>query len=155
MDLVRDTISQQTSYLPTVLVVEDDQDNRLLLKYALDMFNYRSLITAYAKQGLSLAQIYQPDIILLDIILEHTNGFTLASVFKSCQTTKHIPIIALTSLARKKEIKLILNSGCDSYLCKPYYLDDLQYTIQLQLDIARKIKKAPIFCCLDENFNPV
>ena len=155
MDLVRDAISQQNTYLPTILVVEDDKDNRLLLKYALEMFNYKSLITAYARQAFVLAQTYQPDIILLDIILQHTNGLQLASLFKNCEATKHIPIIALTSLAKKQEIKLIFGSGCDDYLNKPYFLDDLQSTIQLQLDIAHKIKEAPIFCCLDENFNPI
>lgn len=104
------------------------------------MFNYKSLIASDAKRGLLLAQTYQSDIIILDIILAKISGFKLAFSSKSCQKIKHIRIIALTALVKRKEIKLIFHSGCDSYLCKPYLLDDLRLAIETQLNIARNIK---------------
>lgn len=155
MDYSTSATAEQNYYLPTILVIEDDEDNRLLLKYALDMFNYKSLIAADAKRGFFLAQTYQPDIILLDIVLAKISGLKLASLLKSCQEIKHIRIIALTALAKRKEIRRIFNSGCDSYLCKPYLLDDLKLAIETQLNIARSSDKAQMFYRSNKNLKPV
>ena len=135
-----DAVSLDNSDVPTVLVIEDDLDNQLLLKYTLNMFEYRSIIVSDGEMGLYLAKKHQPDIILLDIVLAKTSGLKLAFLFKSEKATQNIPIIAVTALVRKQEKELIYSSGCDGYLSKPYLLDDLKSIIELQLKIAKSCK---------------
>lgn len=119
----------------TILVIEDDRDNQLLLKYALNMFGYNYLMASDAKTGLSLARKYQPDLILLDIVLTKVSGLQVASRLKSDGNTQDIPLIAVTALTREEEQRLIFATGCDAYLGKPYLLDELRLAIESQLPI--------------------
>ena len=125
----------------TILVIEDDRDNQLLLKYALNMFGYNYLMASDAKKGLFLARKYQPDLILLDIVLTKVSGLQVASRLKSDGNTQNIPLIAVTALTREQEQKLIFATGCDAYLSKPYLLDELRLAIESQLWINNHVKQ--------------
>ncbi|MDJ0634373.1 MAG: response regulator [Xenococcaceae cyanobacterium MO_188.B29] len=114
---------------PTILVVEDDEDNQVYLAYALDMLHYHCLLARDGMTGLDLAKNYLPDLILLDIKMPDFSGFELIKMLKHNLLTCDIPIIAVTALVREQEIKLIFDTGFDGYLAKPYFLEDLEKII--------------------------
>lgn len=115
---------------PVVLAVDDNEDNLLLVSLAVEQFLNCSLIGASdGETAISLAQLYRPDLILLDIVLPDLNGFEVIDRLKQYWQTKTIPIVAVTALAREEECDRILAAGCDGYLSKPYMLDDLEKVI--------------------------
>lgn len=114
---------------PKVLAVEDDEDNLLYISSALALFNYHCIVAKNATDGLSLAQKYLPDLILLDIVMPYMSGMELIKKLKSNSVTYHIPVIAVTALADEKKKKIILDAGFTDCLVKPYLLDDLEQII--------------------------
>ncbi len=118
---------------PLILVVEDNQDNLLLISYALIVFNYTFITAVNAPTTLTLARKYQPDLILLDIVLSGINEVKLIYNLKQNYQTSHIPIIAVTALAMEQDSTGLMRSGCDDYLRKPYLLNDLKNKISQHL----------------------
>ncbi len=118
---------------PLILVVEDNQDNLLLISYALIVFNYTFITAVNASTALSLARKYQPELILLDIVLSGINEVELIHKLKQNQNTSHIPIIAVTALAMEQDSTGFIQANCDDYLRKPYLLNDLKNKISQYL----------------------
>lgn len=108
-----------------ILAVDGNEDNLILITYFLDFFDYQLITAKNGEEALSLAKEYLPDLILLEIVLPDIDGLKVVAELKRNQLTSQIPIIAVTGLARKKDREQIFRSGCDSYICKPYLLNDL------------------------------
>ncbi|MCL1474907.1 response regulator [Argonema antarcticum] len=126
---LNNTLSPNASR-PVILVVDDNEDNLLLVSLAVEQFlNCSPIVAADGETAISLAQLYRPDIILLDIVLPDLNGFEVIDRLKQHWQTKTIPVVAVTALAREEECDRILAAGCDGYLSKPYMLDDLEKVI--------------------------
>ena len=130
---------------PLILAVEDDLDNQLLLRYALEMFGWRYLIAADAMAAFALAKKRSPSLILLDIVLPQISGIHIASMLKSHQQTQNIPLIAVTGLTKDRDKELILASGFNDYISKPFVLEALQQAIANNL---RQIPYCEIACPL-------
>ena len=120
-----------------VLVVDDDEDNLLLITHQLLLITSCSIVCAKdGSSALSEAQASQPDLILLDIMLPHMDGFEVARRLKQDPQTRSIPIIAVTAMARPEDQQVALQSGCDGYLSKPYELEHLIEIISHYLDLS-------------------
>ncbi|NJK55908.1 MAG: response regulator [Pleurocapsa sp. SU_5_0] len=119
-------VSQDSSFQSTILVVEDDEDNLIYISTALSLFNYHCLIARDALTGLSLAQQWQPDLILLDVRMPQINGLELLKILRIDWLTRKIPVIAVTALAGAKEQEMITSAGFDGCLIKPYLLEQLE-----------------------------
>ena len=78
---------------------------------------------------LDLAIKYDIDLVLLDLILPDMSGIDLISLLKHNESTQHVPIVVISALVRKKERDRALVAGCDDYLEKPYFIDDLKQKI--------------------------
>ena len=122
-------IDRHSNYQPTVLVVEDNEDNLIYISTALALLNCHSIITKDAIKSLSLAQENQPDMIILDIKMPKLSGIDLINLLKLDWLTRNIPVIAVTALAREQEKKLILDAGFNDYLVKPFLIEDLEQII--------------------------
>ncbi|XHX79378.1 MAG: response regulator [Stenomitos frigidus ULC029] len=119
------------------LVVDDDSDNLLLVNYQLLQLLECTVISAQDGQtALSLAQRYQPSLILLDIMLPEMDGFEVARCLKQDSQTQAIPIIAVTAMARSLDQELALAAGCDDYVCKPYEIETLAAAIERNLNLS-------------------
>ncbi len=119
----------QSSCPPTILAIENDEDNLAYLVYALDLLGYHCIPAQDSITGLRLAQEYQPDLILLDIKIPQVSGFELKRILQLDWLTRRIPVVAVTGLAREEERKLILDAGFIDYLLKPYLLEDLEHIV--------------------------
>ena len=124
--------------IPLILFVEDDPDNRFLLQCTISLFGWKYIAAENAFDAVSIAVNKHPYLILLDIVLPGINGLQIASILQSNNLTWNIPLIAITGLTRNIEQKLIFAVGFNDYLCKPFFLEDLQTVI------ARNLKLNPV-----------
>lgn len=111
---------------PTILVVDDTQDNLDLLEFALKRKPVKMLRAGSGKECLQIAAQQQPDVILLDIQMPEMDGFETLKQLRASKKTANIPVIFLT--AQRKDAASIeqgLAIGADEYLTKPIDIDEL------------------------------
>jgi two-component system cell cycle response regulator DivK len=116
-----------------VLVVEDNPTNMTLTLFLLKGAGYSVLSAVSAEAGLKIAQEEHPDLILMDIQLPGMDGLEATSRLKQDETTRAIPVIALTALAMKGDEERILAAGCDGYISKPIRYQDFLAKVALRL----------------------
>jgi two-component system cell cycle response regulator DivK len=104
----------------TILVVEDQEDNRQILRDLLASAGFRMIEAWDGKQALTVARSQQPDLILMDIQLPILDGYEVTRSIKRDPELKHIPIIAVTSYALSGDETRAREAGCDAYVAKPY-----------------------------------
>jgi two-component system cell cycle response regulator DivK len=109
----------------TVLYVEDNFDNRLLVRRILQAEGYRVLEAANAMEGLHIARTQMPDLILVDINMPEVDGLTLTSRLKMDPFLGTVPVIALTANVMRGDRERTLSAGCDGYIQKPIDIDHL------------------------------
>lgn len=102
-----------------ILVVEDNEMNRTLLRDLLEHYGYEVAEAVNGADGIELARKHHPDLILLDIQMPVMNGFSSMEVMKNDQALCGTKIIALTSFAMKGDRERIMAAGFDGYLAKP------------------------------------
>ncbi|MBD2205983.1 response regulator [Calothrix sp. FACHB-1219] len=120
---------QRNSQQPLILAVEDNDDNLLLMGYALESLGCRFICQSDSINTVVVAKEYQPDLIMLDILLPTINGIEMVRYLKQEPLTRHIPVIAVTALASQEDRTRILQAGFDAYLSKPYMIDELEIVI--------------------------
>src|SRR5947208_17191281 len=117
-----------------VLVVEDNPANMTLAVFLLQSVGHAVLSAMDAEAGLMLARTEQPDLILMDIQLPGMDGLEATALLKRDDTTRAIPVIALTALAMKGDEERIRAAGCDGYIAKPMRYQEFLVTIAAQLN---------------------
>jgi CheY-like chemotaxis protein len=103
----------------TVLLVEDNEDNRIVYATVLEHFGFHVLQACNGEDGVRLAQEARPDVVLMDISIPIIDGWSATSLIKADPRTAEIPVIALTAHALPEDREKSLAVGCDGYLAKP------------------------------------
>ena len=103
----------------TVLIVEDNEDNRIVYSTILRHHGFVVSEALDGEEGIAKAQRDLPDIILMDISIPIIDGWEVTRQLKSSDATRHIPIIALTAHAMPGDREHAMDVGCDGYLAKP------------------------------------
>ncbi len=116
-----------------ILAVDDNEDNLLLLSEVLKVFNCSLITATHGQTALRLTQEYNPDLILLDVMLPDLNGVEVVRHLKQNPATKNIPVIAITALARDEDRASLLAAGCNDYISKPYMIEDLEAIVTCHL----------------------
>jgi two-component system cell cycle response regulator DivK len=114
----------------TILYVEDNPDNRLLVKRILLAEDYSLLEAIDGKDALDVLQTARPDLILMDINMPDMDGYTLTSKIKSMPGFERVPILALTANVMRGDKEKTLEAGCDGYIQKPLDIDQLTREIE-------------------------
>jgi two-component system cell cycle response regulator DivK len=118
----------------TVLYIEDNLDNRLLVKRILEADGISVLEAGNATDGLRLIEAYKPNLVLLDINLPEMDGITFTKFLRNDPKYKNLPIVAITAdLFRGNEEKT-LSAGCNGYIQKPIDVDLLPSFIERFLE---------------------
>jgi CheY-like chemotaxis protein len=102
-----------------VLLVEDNEDNRIVYSTILKHFGYDVSEALNGEEGIAKARSQQPDLVLMDISIPVIDGWEATQVLKHDPATRHIPIIALTAHALASDREKAMEVGCDGYLAKP------------------------------------
>ncbi|HET6682044.1 MAG TPA: response regulator [Gemmatimonadaceae bacterium] len=103
----------------TVLLVEDNEDNRIVYSTILRHFGFVVTEALTGEEGISKARSEMPDLILMDISIPVMDGWEATQVLKRDPATHEIPIIALTAHALASDRERAMEVGCDGYLAKP------------------------------------
>jgi two-component system cell cycle response regulator DivK len=103
-----------------ILVVEDQEDNRQILRDLLGNAGYELVEAADGEQALAACAKQRPDLILMDIQLPVMDGYETTRRIRTDPESKAIPIIAVTSYALAGDEAKALAAGCNAYITKPY-----------------------------------
>jgi len=114
----------------TILYVEDNIDNRTLVRRVLTVEGYNVIEAVNATQALDILQNTTPNLILMDINMPDIDGYTLTSQIKGMPGLGSIPIVALTANVMRGDRERSLQAGCDGYIQKPIDIDALSEQIE-------------------------
>lgn len=103
----------------TVLLVEDNEDNRIVYTTLLEHFGFRVVQAGDGETALVLAREEQPDIVIMDISIPGIDGWTATSRLKEDAATEGIPVVAVTAHAHPRHRERARELGCAGYLTKP------------------------------------
>jgi two-component system cell cycle response regulator DivK len=103
-----------------ILVVEDQEDNRAILRDLLTRAGYQYLEATTGEEGVAAAERERPDLILMDIQLPEIDGYEATRRIKANPALKRIPIVAVTSYALSGDEARAKAAGCDGYVAKPF-----------------------------------
>ena len=120
--------------MSTILLVEDNEMNRDMLRRRLEKRGFKVLTAEDGAQALHTAKGHAPDLILLDMSLPLVDGWTAAAELKADESTRSIPVIALTAHAMDGDRQKAMSAGCDDYDTKPVDLQRLLVKILALLE---------------------
>ena len=112
-----------------VLIIDDDDDNLLFAQYAVEYLGYRATSITSGQGAVAIAMTCLPDIILLDILLRNVSGIDVLHQLRQQESIAHVPVVAVTALARPCDHRNIMAAGFSDYLLKPYMIDELERMI--------------------------
>jgi two-component system cell cycle response regulator DivK len=109
----------------TILYVEDNEMNRLLVRRILQAEGYEVLEAENASNAMKIVQDLTPSLILMDINMPEVDGYTLTGKMRELTHLAEVPIIALTANVMKGDRERTLEAGCNGYIQKPIDVDAL------------------------------
>jgi two-component system cell cycle response regulator DivK len=109
----------------TILYVEDNYDNRMLVRRVLEAEGYRVIEAEDGVQGIEWLLSQTPDLVLMDINLPEIDGYEVTKRFKQLPSMDKVPVIAMTANVMKGDREKTLAAGCDGYIPKPIDIDAL------------------------------
>jgi CheY-like chemotaxis protein/MinD-like ATPase involved in chromosome partitioning or flagellar assembly len=104
----------------TILIVDDDENNRTVLCDALGGEPYALLEAVDGTQALEMARKELPDLVLLDVMMPNIDGAVVLQTLKSHESTRHIPVIMVTALNMESQISMCLDRGAIDHIAKPF-----------------------------------
>lgn len=121
--------------MPRILLVEDNEENRLFLSRRLQRRGYDVVIATDGQQGVELARSESPDLVLMDLNMPVLDGWQAAGILRAEPATSTLPIIGLTAHAMPGDREKALEAGCTDYHTKP--LDFTQLMTQIESLLRR------------------
>ena len=119
----------------TILHIEDNLENRVLVRRLLTSESYRVIEATDAYEAVDCLRRCTPDLILMDINIPDVDGYTLTAKLKTLPRVKNVPIIAITANVLRGDREKTLRAGCDGYIEKPIDVDKFLIQISFFLGI--------------------
>ncbi|MCB9112472.1 MAG: response regulator [Anaerolineales bacterium] len=114
----------------TILYVEDNPDNRNLIRRVLNAEGYVVVEASHADQAIHKLEKETIDLILMDINMPGMDGYTLTAKIREMEKYSNIPIVAVTANVMRGDREKSLEAGCDGYIQKPIDIDTLAQQIE-------------------------
>jgi len=118
--------NQNGSAPPVVLVVEDFEDNRFMMRRLLEMSGYRVLEAVNGEEAVELAHRERPQLILMDLSLPQLDGLAATRRIRQYADLRHFPIVAVSAHDTADFHADALAAGCNDYVTKPIDFDQLE-----------------------------
>ena len=109
----------------TILYIEDNIDNRTLVRRVLQIEGYRVMEAESGFKAFELLRSEVPDLVLMDINLPDMDGYEITTRLKQMPSLARVPVIAMTANVMKGDREKTLAAGCDGYISKPIDIDTL------------------------------
>ncbi len=116
-----------------IFYIEDNMDNRTLIRRILTAEDYQVVEAENAKEALEKLETLRPDMILMDINMPEVDGYTLTAQIRGITGFESIPIVALTANVMRGDRERSLEAGCDGYIQKPIDIDFLPQQVERYL----------------------
>ncbi len=124
--------------VPLVLIAEDEPDNQAILQTVVEsLVGARTVVVSDGLRVFAAVQEAPPSLILLDLMMPLLDGFQVAQRLKADPATAHIPIVAISALARPGDREAAMEAGCDEFIRKPFDVDVLERVIGERLRVAQ------------------
>jgi CheY-like chemotaxis protein len=117
-----------------ILIVEDNEKNRRLLRDVLQVNGYQTLESETAEEGIEIARQSQPALVLMDIQLPGINGIEAREKLRADPLTRHIPVIAVTASAMLHDRAEIDRAGFDAFQSKPINIKGIIRAVRDMID---------------------
>ena len=117
----------------TVLLIDDEVNGRKIAKLLLERAGYRALTAANGEEGILLAKVERPDVILLDVMMPKMNGYDALRRLKDDPDTARTPVIMLTAKTADQDITTSFRLGAIFHIEKPYETVDLLQKIKVAI----------------------
>jgi DNA-binding response OmpR family regulator len=115
---------------PLVLVADDEDDIRQLVRYRMEKAGYEVIEAADGEQAVSLAQQRLPALAIVDVMMPKADGYEVTRRLRGDETTSRIPIILLTARAQEADVQRGFDAGADDYIRKPFSPQELRARVQ-------------------------
>jgi two-component system cell cycle response regulator DivK len=122
----------------SILLIEDNEQNRYLLTFLLERSGYSVRAFADGARGIEAAAAFLPALILLDIQLPTMDGYAVARALRRNEALRAIPIVAVTSYAMPGDREKALEAGCTGYIEKPINPETFVAEMELALSSGRE-----------------
>ncbi len=123
---------------PSIMLVEDDDDSRFMMRTLLEMKGYRVVEASDGDQAVNVFEIEMPDLIMMDLQLPRQDGFAVARRVRQHKSLHQTPIIICSGHEPVQHRKLAMAAGCNEYLQKPLDFLHLEETLQRLVPLRRK-----------------
>lgn len=120
----------------TILVIEDEEAVRQLQTNVLTRLGYQVVQAQSAEEGYGLAKQHQPNLIILDVMLQGKDGFSLARKLQSMEKTRRIPIVFVTARDQPEDMAEGFAAGGRVYLTKPFTEKNLETAVRSLLPLG-------------------
>ena len=110
----------QTQRQPTILIVENEVSNRILIEKVLSTRGFRCLSASNGREALELLDREPVDLILTDLSMPVLDGYRTTQLIRARPALAHVPIVAVTAYALNDENEAVMQIGCNEYLTKPF-----------------------------------
>src|SRR5918993_2026239 len=114
---------------PTVMVVEDFEDNRFMMRRLLEMSGYRVLEAINGEEAVELAHRERPQLILMDLSLPQLDGLAATRRIRQHADLRQVPIVAVSAHDTADFHADALAAGCNEYVTKPIDFDQLEHLL--------------------------
>ncbi len=125
-----------------ILVVDDDLAINELIKVNLELCGYKVVQAFDGTKGFALCKQEKPSLVILDVMMPETDGFTVAQRIRKNEETKNTPILMLTALSELNDKVKGFNIGVDDYLVKPFEMEELQVRVRALLKRSNQIPES-------------
>lgn len=105
---------------PTILIIENEVSNRILIERVLSTRGYRCLSASNGREALDILDREAVDLILTDLSMPVLDGYRTTQIIRARPNLAHVPIVAVTAYALNDENEAAMQIGCDEYLTKPF-----------------------------------
>ena len=120
---------QDSQPIPVILIVDDDEDSRLMLKLLLEMWKYRVIEAADGLDAITIAENTRPDLILMDVKLPRLDGFSVTLKLRQSSKIENVPVIFISGCAEASYKQKAIQVGGNEYLTKPLNFEELEKTL--------------------------
>jgi len=128
---------------PTILLVEDFDDTRLMMKMWLTRHGYRVLEAETGEEGIAVAQRERPDLIIMDMMMPGMNGLDATQRIRQDHDLRLTPIVAVSAYGVDEYRRIALAAGCNEYISTPFEPGTLADLIKSLIDDAPTDVNAP------------
>lgn len=111
---------------PAILVIEDDENIAMMLRYLLRREGFNPVLIPDGKAAVETVERYKPPrLILMDVKLPYVDGLRLVKIIRATLGWEQVPIVMLTSITEEHVISRVLEAGANDYVVKPFQVLDL------------------------------